>query len=160
MSSPVALNTAGAHSVRVRLLLQGVADRFHLLKYGLAIPQVIDVPGFTTGRWDDAYIEHGRCINSGKYDGLDFQAAVDAIAADLKAKNLGEKQTQWRLRDWGISRQRYWGCPIPIVHCDACGDVFPADPRTREAIRCPLCGSEAMTLLTGRECFVQQIEVM
>jgi leucyl-tRNA synthetase len=93
------------------------------LKYGLAIPQVIDVPGFTTAKWNDAYVEHGRCIHSGKYDGLEFQAAVDAIAADLKAKNLGEKQVQWRLRDWGISRQRYWGCPIPIVHCDACGDV-------------------------------------
>ena len=48
---------------------------------------------------------------------------MDAIAADLKAKGLGDKQVQWRLRDWGISRQRYWGCPIPIVHCAACGDV-------------------------------------
>src|SRR6185295_18118293 len=54
---------------------------------------------------------------------LDFQQSVDAIAADLKAKNLGEMQVQWRLRDWGISRQRYWGCPIPIVHCAYCGDV-------------------------------------
>ena len=48
---------------------------------------------------------------------------MDAIAADLKAKGLGDKQVQWRLRDWGISRQRYWGCPVPIVHCPACGDV-------------------------------------
>ncbi|HSM98670.1 MAG TPA: class I tRNA ligase family protein, partial [Gallionella sp.] len=56
-------------------------------------------------------------------DGLDFVQAVDAIAADLAAKNLGEKKVQWRLRDWGISRQRYWGCPIPIIHCDACGSV-------------------------------------
>jgi leucyl-tRNA synthetase len=93
------------------------------LKYGLAIPQVIDVPNFTTSKWDEAYTDYGKCINSGTYDGLDFQASVDAIAADLKAKSLGEKQVQWRLRDWGISRQRYWGCPIPIVHCDACGDV-------------------------------------
>ena len=93
------------------------------LKYGLAIPQVIDVPEFTISKWQESYTDYGRCINSGKYDGLDFQASVDAIAADLKAKSLGEKQVQWRLRDWGISRQRYWGCPIPIVHCDACGDV-------------------------------------
>ena len=63
------------------------------------------------------------CINSGKYDGLDYKQAVDAIAADLAAKNLGEKKVQWRLRDWGISRQRYWGCPIPIIHCDSCGAV-------------------------------------
>ena len=64
-----------------------------------------------------------RCVNSGKYDGLDYEAAVDAIAADLAAKGLGEKKTTWRLRDWGISRQRYWGTPIPIIHCDACGAV-------------------------------------
>jgi leucyl-tRNA synthetase len=93
------------------------------LKYGLPIPQVIDVKNFSAEKWDESYTDHGRCINSGKYDGLDFQQSVDAIAADLKAKNLGEKQVQWRLRDWGISRQRYWGCPIPIVHCDSCGDV-------------------------------------
>jgi leucyl-tRNA synthetase len=62
-------------------------------------------------------------VNSGKYDGLSYEAAVDAIAADLKAKGLGNKQVQYRLRDWGVSRQRYWGCPIPIVHCAHCGDV-------------------------------------
>ncbi len=93
------------------------------LKYGLAIPQVIDVRDFSADTWADHYTDHGRCINSGKYDGLNFQQSVDAIATDLKAKNLGEKQVQWRLRDWGISRQRYWGCPVPIVHCPACGDV-------------------------------------
>jgi len=93
------------------------------LKYGLAIPQVIDVKDFSADEWRESYTEHGRCINSGKYDGLDFQQSVDAIAADLQKKNLGEKQIQWRLRDWGISRQRYWGCPIPIVHCPSCGDV-------------------------------------
>ncbi len=93
------------------------------LKYDLPIPQVIDVGDFATDKWADHYTDHGKCINSGKYNGLDFQASVDAIAADMKAKDLGEKQVQWRLRDWGISRQRYWGCPVPIVHCAACGDV-------------------------------------
>jgi leucyl-tRNA synthetase len=101
---------------------------FHFAReYGLPIRQVIDVGGqpFSTEVWQTWYEdkEHGRCINSGKYDGLAYEDAVDAIAADLKAKGLGEKQVLFRLRDWGISRQRYWGCPIPIVHCPSCGDV-------------------------------------
>ena len=99
------------------------------LKYGLPIQPVIRHPlGDTVpAPWRPEYAEYGVCINSGPYDGLDLQAAVDAIAADLSRLNLGEKQVQWRLRDWGISRQRYWGCPIPIVHCAACGDVPVAD---------------------------------
>ena len=96
-------------------------------KYGIAIQQVIAVEGqtFSTDAWAEWYAdkEHGVCVNSGKYDRLNFSAAIDAIAADLKALGLGDKQTTYRLRDWGVSRQRYWGTPIPIIHCDTCGDV-------------------------------------
>jgi leucyl-tRNA synthetase len=96
-------------------------------KYGLPVRQVVAVDGetFSADAWQPWYEdkERGKCVHSGKYDGLAYEAAVDAIAADLAALGLGEKRTTWRLRDWGISRQRYWGTPIPIVHCAACGDV-------------------------------------
>ena len=96
------------------------------LKYGLPILQVIRVEKkpYDSTQWQEWYAEKtGVCVNSDKYDGLDYKSAVNAIATDLATKGCGEKQVQWRLRDWGISRQRYWGCPIPIVHCPKCGDV-------------------------------------
>ncbi|ANN78738.1 leucine--tRNA ligase [Bordetella flabilis] len=96
-------------------------------KYGLEIRQVVDVAGkdYSTDAWQEWYADKqsGRLVHSGKYDGLSSKQAIDAIAADLSGQGLGEKQTTWRLRDWGISRQRYWGTPIPIIHCDDCGPV-------------------------------------
>ncbi len=80
---------------------------------------------FDATTWHDWYAEKGPgvAVNSGKYDGLAFKACVDAVAADLAALGLGEKKTTWRLRDWGVSRQRYWGTPIPIIHCPEHGAV-------------------------------------
>jgi leucyl-tRNA synthetase len=147
-------------------------------KYDLPIKPVIDVAGreYSVDAWHPWYSEHGLCVNSGKYDGLDFQQAVTVIAADLKALGLGEKQTTWRLRDWGISRQRYWGCPIPIIHCKQCGavpvpdeqlpvvlpeDLVPdgsgnpllKDERFLE-VACPKCGAEARRETDTMDTFV------
>jgi leucyl-tRNA synthetase len=97
------------------------------LKYQLPITQVVHVDGehFDYHRWQDWYADKdkGITVNSGNYSGLPYKRAVDAIAQALAHKGLGEKKTTWRLRDWGISRQRYWGTPIPIIHCDSCGSV-------------------------------------
>ena len=99
-------------------------------KYQLPIKQVIALASgdgeYDAANWQEWYgakDETVKTVNSGKYDGLGYQAAFDAIIGDLQAKSQGQKKTQYRLRDWGISRQRYWGCPIPIIHCAACGDV-------------------------------------
>jgi leucyl-tRNA synthetase len=80
---------------------------------------------FDATRWQDWYGDKhvGVCVNSGELDGLSQKAAVSKVAELLAAKGLGEKKTTWRLRDWGISRQRYWGTPIPIIHCDEHGAV-------------------------------------
>ena len=147
-------------------------------KYALPIMQVIDIDGrrYSLDAWQPWYSEHGRCVNSGRYDGLEYEAAVSAVVADLSSKGLGERRTTWRLRDWGISRQRYWGCPIPIVHCTICGAVpVPDDqlpvilpthlvpdgsgnPLAKDPdflnVRCPKCGAEARRETDTMDTFV------
>jgi leucyl-tRNA synthetase len=149
-------------------------------KYGLDILQVVHIDGehFSYDHWQDWYADktRGITINSGNYSGLHHKAAVDAIAAALHAKGLGEKKTTWRLRDWGISRQRYWGTPIPIIHCDACGSVpvpekdlpviLPEDlvpdgsgnPLNKSAaflnVGCPQCGKPARRETDTMDTFV------
>ena len=100
-------------------------------KYGLPIRQVVEVPGetFGTEAWAEWYgdKQRCRCVHSGKgfefLDGLGYKDAVDRVAGLLAERGLGDKRTTWRLRDWGVSRQRYWGTPIPIIHCEHCGAV-------------------------------------
>ncbi len=127
--------------------------------------------------WQEQHARTGVCVNSGKYDGMTQDEAIDAIAADLSTKGLGEKKVQFRLRDWGISRQRYWGCPIPIIHCPTCGDVSVPDdqlpvklpenvvpdgagsplakmPEFYECI-CPQCGGNARRETDTMDTFVE-----
>ena len=97
-------------------------------KYGLPIKQVI-APAANEA-YDlsaAAYTEKGRLINSGEFDGLDFSEAFTSIEAKLASQGRGKKTVNFRLRDWGVSRQRYWGAPIPIIHCDDCGPVAVPD---------------------------------
>ena len=101
-------------------------------KYSLPIKQVVAKDGehYDPAAWQEWYAakENTRLIASGAFDGLDFAQAFDAIGAALGKSGAGEEKTQYRLRDWGISRQRYWGCPIPIIH-DATGRDLPVDDR-------------------------------
>ena len=149
-------------------------------KYGLKIQQVVHVDGehYDYHRWQDWYADkqRGITVNSDLYSGLPYKEAVDAIAAALAERGLGGKKTTWRLRDWGISRQRYWGTPIPIIHCPSCGAVpvpeadlpvlLPEDlvpdgsgnPLNKcEAflkVKCPSCGAEARRETDTMDTFV------
>ncbi|WP_455199830.1 leucine--tRNA ligase [Kaarinaea lacus] len=91
-------------------------------KYNLPVKQVIKpADGSTVDLTQGAFIEKGILFESGEFDGLDFQDSFDAIAAKLEAADRGQVKVNYRLRDWGVSRQRYWGAPIPIINCDSCG---------------------------------------
>ncbi|MCZ8014115.1 MAG: leucine--tRNA ligase [Limnobacter sp.] len=150
------------------------------LKYGIPIKQVISVEGevFNNAEWAEWYgdKERGVCIGSGPLDGLNHTQAVNAVAELLSNKGVGEKRIQFRLRDWGISRQRYWGTPIPMIYCDTCGDVpvpeadlpvvLPEDlvpdgsgnPLAKSAAfyecKCPKCGSLARRETDTMDTFV------
>jgi leucyl-tRNA synthetase len=151
------------------------------LKYNLAIKQVVSVKdqSFNDKEWQEWYGQKTgtASVNSGKFDGLGFKACVDAVAANLVALGLGEKKTTWRLRDWGVSRQRYWGTPIPIIHCDEHGAVrvpekdlpvvLPLDcvpdgsgnPLIKHegfhaGVTCPFCGAKARRETDTMDTFV------
>ena len=92
-------------------------------KYSIPIIDVIsDISGYVDTS-NEAYVEKGVLINSGEFTGLDFDEAFQAISKKLSNISMGEEKTNYRLRDWGVSRQRYWGCPIPIINCAKCGAV-------------------------------------
>jgi leucyl-tRNA synthetase len=126
--------------------------------------------------WQDAFGEYGITMNSGEFDGLEYPQAVHRIAVALEEKGLGRKRTQWRLRDWGISRQRYWGCPVPMIHCQKCGEVPVPDkdlpvvlpeglvpdgsgnPLNKTPsfvnVKCPTCGGDARRETDTMDTFV------
>ena len=153
-------------------------------KFGLKIPVVVKKKDFTTEDTEsteeeprEAYTEDGISVNSGPYSGLDTEAAIEKMASDAQAAGFGKKETIFRLRDWGISRQRYWGTPIPVVYCEKDGMVpvpdkdlpvlLPANPKlTGEGqsplatdpeflhTTCPKCGGVALRETDTMDTFV------
>ena len=146
-------------------------------KYALPIQQVIalksprndDEKTYDPTTWRDWYGDKTRddleLVNSGEFDGLDYRGAFEALAERFERKGQGQRRVNYRLRDWGVSRQRYWGCPIPVIYCDSCGAVpvpdsdlpvvlpenvtldgvkspIKADPEWRKT-KCPQCGGAA-----------------
>lgn len=150
------------------------------IKYDLPIKQVVQVAehAFDSTQWHDWYADKqtGKLIDSAPFTGMNTPQAIQAIAQALEDKGIGQRQTTWRLRDWGISRQRYWGTPIPIIHCEDCGPVpvpekdlpvkLPEDlipdgsgnPLTKHeaflACECPSCGKPARRETDTMDTFV------
>ena len=128
-------------------------------QFGLPVREVIAPPGGPQGELAAAYSGKGTMVNSGQFDGLDSAAGFEKVADFLESKGIGKRSIKYRLRDWLISRQRYWGCPIPVIHCETDGivavprDELPVElPREYKPLaenpsfyecKCPVCGGNA-----------------
>jgi len=98
-------------------------DFLFVKKYGIPIRVVIAPPDWQGEELEEAYVEEGTLVNSGQFDGLPSKQGIEAVSDFLEEKGWGKRTVSYRLRDWLISRQRYWGAPIPMVYCDKCGIV-------------------------------------